>query len=88
VYEFNPRGSEGRTPWVYDVSASVTWRASLGFADAQVRLAVYNLLNDQSAREAEDRYQRTIGGGQHHEFGLATTYQSPRYAQLTFKLDF
>jgi hypothetical protein len=88
VYEFNPRGSEGRTPWVYDVSMNVTWRASLGFADAQVRLAVYNLLNDQNAREAEDRYQRTIGGGQHHEFGLFTTYQSPRYAQLTFKLDF
>jgi hypothetical protein len=99
VYEFNPRGSEGRTPWVYDVSANVTWQRSLGFADAQVRLTVYNLLNQQKSREAEDRYQRTIGGttcgipsecgaGQHHEFGLATTYQSPRYAQLTVKLDF
>ena len=47
VYEFNPRGSEGRTPWIYDVGANVTWRASFGFADAQVRLAVYNLLDDQ-----------------------------------------
>jgi hypothetical protein len=88
VYEFNPRGSEGRTPWIFDVGANVTWQRSFGFADAQVRLTVYNLLNRQDAREAEDRYQRTIGGGQHHEFGLATTYQSPRYAQLTVKLDF
>jgi len=88
VYEFNPRGSEGRTPWIYDVGANITWQRSLGFADAQVKLTIYNLLDRQDAREAEDRYQRTIGGGQHNEFGLATTYQSPRYAQLMFKLDF
>jgi hypothetical protein len=87
VYELHERGSEGRTPWTYDVGANVTWQRELGFADAQVKLSVYNLLDHERVREIEERLQTSIGN-QNPQYGLGTAYQSPRYAQLTVKLDF
>ncbi len=53
-----------------------------------VKLTVYNLLNQETRARGGGPYQRPIGGGQHPEFGLGTTYQSPRYGQLTLKLNF
>jgi hypothetical protein len=87
VYELHPRGAEGRTPWTFNLAANATWQRQLGFANAQVKLSVYNLLNHERVLEIEDRFQRAIGG-QHPEYGLGTNYQTPRYAQLTVKLDF
>jgi len=48
VYELLGRGSQGRTPWVYDLGANVSWQHSFGETDVMVKLAVYNLL---TARE-------------------------------------
>ena len=41
------RGSEGRTPWLYDLGANVTYRHSFEVADLQIKLSVYNLLNQE-----------------------------------------
>ena len=48
VYELHPRGSEGRTPWIFDLGAE---RDAIGTRSrsptCSVKLAVYNLLNQQ-----------------------------------------
>jgi hypothetical protein len=85
-YELRPRGSEGRTPWIFDLGANVTYRQKFSFADLRVKLSVYNLLNQQRVVQVEEELV-TIPNPD-SEFGYGTAYQSPRYALLTFNLDF
>lgn len=87
TYQLRKRGSGGRTPWTFDLGASLSYQRSLGAADLRVKLAVYNLLNRQRALEVDDSYE--TGVGVVNEFyGLGTGYQTPRYAQLTVSVDF
>jgi hypothetical protein len=85
-YELHPRGSGGRTPWTYDLGANVTYKYSFSAADLSVKLAVYNLLNEQRVVEVDD-FLGSIPDG-NADYGIGTGYQSPRYALLTLKLDF
>ena len=76
-----------RAPWTFDLGASLTYQRSFGGADLRVKLAVYNLLNQQRALEVDDSYE--TGVGVVNEFyRLGTGYQTPRYAQLTVSVDF
>jgi hypothetical protein len=87
VYELRGRGNEGRTPWLYDLGANVTYRHSFSAADLRLKLTIYNLLNQQHATQVDDRLEPDIGV--HNEFYLlGDGYQTPRYATLTFNLDF
>jgi hypothetical protein len=88
VYELRPRGTQGRTPWTYDVSANLTWQRSFGLADVRAKLAVYNLLNAQRVIEVHEELIATMDPFSDTDWGLGTDYQEPRYAQLTFTVDF
>ena len=86
-YELHKRGSEGRTPWLYDLGANVTFRHSFSAADLQVKLQVNNLFNQQRITEVDD----FLGGipiDPESTYLMGTGYQTPRFALLTVKLDF
>jgi len=85
VYELLGRGSQGRTPWTYDVGANVTWSHEYGPADVQVKFAVYNLLNQERVLEVDESYNPTDPD---NTFGTGTAFFAPRYAQLTFQVKF
>ncbi|MFL6619141.1 MAG: carboxypeptidase regulatory-like domain-containing protein [Povalibacter sp.] len=85
-YELRPRGSGGSTPWTFDLGANVTYKYSFSAADLSVKLAVYNLLNEQRVIEVDDFLGSVPNGNE--DYGIGTGYQSPRYALLTLKLDF
>lgn len=85
-YELYRRGAEGRTPWTYDIGASLSYRHSFDFANLLVKLSVYNLLNQERVIEVDEELGSIPNGNEN--FGIGTAYQSPRYALLTFKLDF
>ena len=87
IYEASRRGSGGRLPWTYDLGANVTYQNSFGGTDLRVKLAVYNLLNQEKVREVDDELESDIGFI-NPEYGQGTTYQSPRYAQLTVSVNF
>jgi hypothetical protein len=86
-YELRPRGSGGRTPWIFDLGANVTYRHSFSAADLKVTLAVYNLLDQQRVIEVDESMGST-GANRNDTYGFGTGYQSPRYGMLTLKLDF
>jgi hypothetical protein len=88
VYEFRGRGNEGRTPWTYDVGASVTYLHSFGNSDLRVKLAVFNLFNQQRTIEVEEELQETIGESTNPDYKLPLGFQTPRFAQLTVTLEF
>lgn len=86
-YELRRRGSAGRTPWIFDLGANVTYRHSFSAADLKVTLAVYNLLDQQRVVEVNEELGST-GDRRNQFYGFGTGYQSPRYGLLTVKLDF
>jgi hypothetical protein len=88
VYELRGRGNEGRTPWVYDVGASLTYLKSFARTDLRVKLAIYNLFNDQEEIEVDERLQTSISNDTNPEYGIPLGFQPPRYAQLTVTLEF
>ncbi len=88
VYELRGRGNEGRTPWTYDVGASLTYLRSFGSADLRVKLAVYNLFNQQRTIEVEEDLQTDISNTLNPDYRLPLGFQTPRYAQLTVTLEF
>lgn len=84
-YELRERGTQGRTPWIFDVGANVTYRHSFSAADLSVKLSVYNLLNQERITEVDESLPTTDGNPY---YGIGTSYQSPRYGLLTLNLDF
>jgi hypothetical protein len=86
-WELHERGAEGRTPWLYDLGANVTYRHSFSVADLQVKLQVNNLLNQQRATEV-DEFLGSVPMEPDSEYRIGTGYQAPRSALLTIKLDF
>jgi outer membrane receptor for ferrienterochelin and colicin len=88
VYELHPRGTEGRTPWIFDLGLNVSYEHSFSVTDLQLKLSVYNVLNQEREVEVNEIFQSSITGAPLDSWGLGAAYQSPRYATLTLKLDF
>jgi hypothetical protein len=89
VYVSSPRGKYGRTPWTYNLGASVSYILPIGDTGRfKAKLAVYNLLNSQRTLNVDQDLQTTIGDSTNPYFGNGISYQSPRFAQLTVGVDF
>ena len=88
IYEFNPRGSQGRLPWTYDLGASLTYLQNIGRAKLRVDLSVFNLLDSQKLTEVNENRQTSVTIDPDPFYLQGTGYQSPRSAQLKVTLDF
>ena len=84
---YTERGAFGRMPWVYDLSANVTWTLPVEGIDLKARLSVYNLLNRQTVVNVHSRYESTPGTAMPY-FGQGTVWQAPRYTQLVVTWNF
>ncbi len=87
VFEFSPRGGQGRMPWVYNLGANVVWSMPIGKGEFKARFSVFNLLNKQEVINVRARYERAPGNYR-TTFGTGTRWQSPRYAQLVLSWNF
>jgi hypothetical protein len=87
VYMPAHRGAGGKLPWTYDLGANVTYLRDFGDTKLRVKLAIYNLLNEERVIEVDDELEPEIGF-RNPTYRQGTTYQSPRYGQLTVSLDF
>jgi outer membrane receptor protein involved in Fe transport len=89
VYVSSPRGKYGRTPWTYNLGASISWQTPVGDTGRlKAKFAVYNLLNQQRPTSLDQDLQTTIGNTTNQYFEEPQLFQSPRFAQLTVSLDF
>jgi hypothetical protein len=85
----SPRGKYGRTPWTYNVGASVSYILPIGDTGRfKAKLAVYNLFNTQQTLNVDQDLQTTIGNGTSDTFGDGISFQAPRFTQLTLSVDF
>lgn len=87
IYELSPRGSYGRMPWTYELGANITWNKQFGETDLKVKLSIYNLTNQQKKMSVDQEKENAIGHTS-DTFLWPTSFQSPRYAQLTVSLSY
>lgn len=87
VFQFSPRGGQGRMPWTYNLGANVTWTLPLGKTELKASFSVFNLLNSQEVINVRARYERSPGVYR-STFGTGTRWQSPRYAQMVVSWNF
>lgn len=80
------RGAMGRTPWITDLSLNIKYNVEIAGADVELGATVYNVFGAQGVL-AVDEYTRD-GAEANKEFLRPTTYQSPRYAQLSASFRF
>jgi outer membrane receptor protein involved in Fe transport len=67
------------------VGANITWQHQFGAADVMVKLAVYNLFNEERVLEVDESSNPTSVDD---TFLTPTTWTAPRYGQLTFQVKF
>lgn len=87
IFEHRPRGSAGRLPWTYNLNLSLTYRKAFRDVDLAAKLAVYNVLNQQRTLGVEEDLEPNVGTI-NEEWGIGTSYQSPRSAQFLVTVDF
>lgn len=87
TYDRVPRGTVGRTPWTFNVDASIAYNFTAGGVDMKASLDVFNVLNTQEATSLNEHYEVTEGN-RNQWYGAAYSWQTPRYVRLGFEARF
>jgi hypothetical protein len=89
VYMRSPRGKYGNMPWTYTLDASLSYILPFeGGGNLRVKLAVYNLLNQQRTVRVDQDLQTDISNETNPTFRQPIGFQAPRFTQLTVSVDF
>ncbi len=87
TYIFNPRGSKGETPWLFNLDASVTYAFTYNKLDGRVSFDMFNVFDTQQVLSVNELGE-TVSGTQNQFYGMANAYQTPRTVRLGIALDF
>ena len=87
TYIFNPRGSKGETPWLFNLDASVSYAFTYNQLEGRVSLDMFNVLDTQQVQSVNELGE-TVSGTQNQFYGMANSYQTPRQIRLGVSLDF
>jgi len=87
VFELRRRGAFGRTPWLYDLGASISYHTPIGRSQLRATLEVFNLLNQEDVTQVDEIRENDIGD-LNDTFLDSSGWQAPRYGQLTVSVDF
>ena len=89
VYVHSSRGKYGRMPWTYTLDASLSYILPFeGGGNLRVKLAVYNLLNQQRTVRMDQDLQTDISNSTNSTFMQPIGFQAPRFTQLTVSVNF
>lgn len=87
TYDRVPRGTVGRTPWTFNVDASIAYNFTVADVDMKASLDIFNVLNNQEATSTNEHYEVTEGN-RNQWYGAAYSWQTPRYVRLGFEARF
>ncbi|WP_044555564.1 TonB-dependent receptor [Shewanella piezotolerans] len=86
--EAAPRGSMGRTDWIYNIDLNLSY--TLDMADAGLlnfKLNVFNLFNFDGAKGVDEQYEFD-SGAKNERYGYTDSFQQPRYVRASVRYDF
>jgi len=83
-----PRGSLGRTEWVYNLDLNLTYRVDLNdHGLLTFKANIFNVFNWDGV-EGVDELSEFDSGTNNPRFGYADDFQTPRYVKLSMRYDF
>jgi len=95
------RGSEGRTPNIWTLDLSATYNIDWEGSDIMLRADVFNVTNNDKGTQFNERNERLeriqavegsdfpiLIGEANPEYGLASSYQTPRYVRFSVSATF
>ncbi|NCP66530.1 MAG: TonB-dependent receptor [Paraglaciecola sp.] len=89
IYQYIPRGTVGRTPWVFNLDLSANYSFEVSDIEMRATLNIYNVLNNQSVTAQNEHYEnRRAEGVFNPYYNAAYTWQTPRYVELGFEARF
>jgi len=77
---YRPRGSFGRTPWVFNLDLSLKYTVDLQGSDLTFQVDVFNVLNSQSVTRVDEEQN---DGSVNSEFLMPVSFQTPRKVMLS-----
>lgn len=83
-----PRGTFSRTDWTFQLDLNATYTTQLANTEVELRFDVYNLLDSQAVTNRYEFAETGTPGNADNAFMLPTTYQTPRYVQLSAGIKF
>jgi hypothetical protein len=84
IYNFVPRGSNGRTPWTANLDVSLHYNFEVSDVALTAGLKIYNLMNIQEATNLNDAFeQRRSEGTLNPYYDAAYAWQAPRHIQFS-----
>jgi hypothetical protein len=101
--EIAPRGSQGRTPNVWNLDLSAKYLIELEEADIALRADIFNVFNNDEATQLNEVNERLSGyedgeqfapfgyiarGESNPSYGLPTSFQTPRYVRFSVEVTF
>lgn len=89
IYQFSPRGSVGRTPWVTTLDASLTYNFNVSDIDMTANLQIFNVLDTQEITHINENAEgRNSEGVANQWYGAAYGWQAPRHVRLSLQARF
>jgi hypothetical protein len=89
IYNFVPRGSNGRTPWTANLDMSLNYNFEMMGTEMTAGLKIYNILDIQEATNLNDAFeQRRSEGTLNPYYNAAYAWQAPRHWQLSLVASF
>ncbi len=82
-----PRGSVFENDWQTTVNLDVALKIPTDAFDAQLRLSIFNLLNDKAVFDRQE-VGTTGAGAPSPNYRLPLTYQTPRFVRVQFGVNF
>ncbi len=86
--EAAPRGSMGRTDWIYNIDLNLSYTMDFDTAGRlNFKLNVYNLFNFDGITGVDEQYELD-SGDRNIRYGYADSFQTPRYVRASVRYDF
>ncbi|MDV6329008.1 TonB-dependent receptor [Idiomarina sp. Sol25] len=83
-----PRGTYGRTEWTPKLDLNATYTTELAGTEIELRADVYNVLNSSAVQRRNEFAEDAFPGDPNKRFMAPTSYQTPRYVQLSAGIKF
>lgn len=87
-YEYVPRGSQGRTPWVSRIDLNLLYTTEISGLDTRFKVDVFNVLNADNATRFDETAESQVGQFDTRSYGLPLAFQTPRYVQFSASVKF
>ncbi|MCL1048705.1 TonB-dependent receptor [Shewanella abyssi] len=88
TFDYNPRGTDGRTDWVYRLDLSASYAINVSELDIVLKANLYNVFDSSATTRQVELYELGDPGVSNPDYGTISGYQTPRYVEFSASVKF